>query len=353
MLDIKTEKLHKTIFLIGDDGQIAQLLQRIPEARQTVIHSMVDILTGISQTAVAQPDIILLNLSNCGVNCSAIVGALKTAAENARIIGFGEAWTETYFNSLNKSGMKDLIILPASIHEIKELVFDSDAQPIPQPRISHKPMPAVAEEDLSALVNVFASMAPENFLNICRELSQAIPLGLDTLRQKAETELTQFLNVNKIKIYNDLKDSAADMPEFSAINFFDTPLTSMSQDSLGIMRIWPGSKTLDNMLISSIAGYLAAILELAWRDHNLKSLATIDELTGAYNRRYFESYLKQLLEQAEQDKLKIAILVFDIDNFKYFNDIHVSAIISETLMSPYRRRQHSIPGHRACQKMLP
>jgi len=48
--------------------------------------------------------------------------------------------------------------------------------------------------------------------------------------------------------------------------------------------------------------------------------ATLDPLTGLYNRRYAKTYLKGVAEQAFEKRESYALLIFDIDHFKQIND---------------------------------
>jgi diguanylate cyclase (GGDEF)-like protein len=59
---------------------------------------------------------------------------------------------------------------------------------------------------------------------------------------------------------------------------------------------------------------LAAALE------ELKRLATTDALTGAANRRAFDSALAARLQRATHDRSPLSLLMIDIDHFKAFND---------------------------------
>jgi len=52
-----------------------------------------------------------------------------------------------------------------------------------------------------------------------------------------------------------------------------------------------------------------------WRD-----LAWTDDLSGLRNRRYFEKALAELLTRATRQRLHLTILLFDIDDFKTYND---------------------------------
>ncbi len=48
--------------------------------------------------------------------------------------------------------------------------------------------------------------------------------------------------------------------------------------------------------------------------------ANTDSLTGLHNRNYFYQMAQYNIEKAEREKTVISIILFDIDNFKHFND---------------------------------
>lgn len=54
--------------------------------------------------------------------------------------------------------------------------------------------------------------------------------------------------------------------------------------------------------------------------YNSIKLAFTDQLTGLYNRRYFDTHLNNLLAAAQQNKKPILLTVIDIDFFKKIND---------------------------------
>ncbi len=68
------------------------------------------------------------------------------------------------------------------------------------------------------------------------------------------------------------------------------------------------------------AAWLTAMLVLNRNFQNLRRLADTDELSGAYNRRYFLENVPQLLDRARRDRFCVTILLFDIDDFKQYND---------------------------------
>ena len=58
----------------------------------------------------------------------------------------------------------------------------------------------------------------------------------------------------------------------------------------------------------------------------LSRLATVDDLTGARNRRYVREFLQQIIERAKEWSLNVTLLLFDIDNFKHYNDVYGHSI---------------------------
>jgi diguanylate cyclase (GGDEF)-like protein len=66
---------------------------------------------------------------------------------------------------------------------------------------------------------------------------------------------------------------------------------------------------------------LALVSErLRERGRELAHAATVDPLTGLFNRRYFQTRLDEEVERARRYSLDLALLLADIDNFKQFND---------------------------------
>lgn len=56
------------------------------------------------------------------------------------------------------------------------------------------------------------------------------------------------------------------------------------------------------------------------RDEALKSLATIDGLTGLFNHRYLKSELDRHVKAAQRFSRPLSLIIADIDYFKHYND---------------------------------
>ena len=53
-----------------------------------------------------------------------------------------------------------------------------------------------------------------------------------------------------------------------------------------------------------------------------RTLATRDPLTGAFNRRYFNDYMKRLVDHSDENRQRVALIMADIDRFKAINDTY-------------------------------
>ena len=69
----------------------------------------------------------------------------------------------------------------------------------------------------------------------------------------------------------------------------------------------------------TVLKYLENNLELEYMQHIL-ALATVDSLTGLYNKRHFDEVFGKEVSRSDQAGQALSLLVFDIDHFKRVND---------------------------------
>ncbi|MHC5083537.1 MAG: GGDEF domain-containing protein [Planctomycetota bacterium] len=67
------------------------------------------------------------------------------------------------------------------------------------------------------------------------------------------------------------------------------------------------------------------------RIRQLEILVTQDDLTGLKNRRYVRQFLPTILKQAARQQCQVTLLLFDIDNFKHYNDSYGHAVGDKVL----------------------
>lgn len=80
------------------------------------------------------------------------------------------------------------------------------------------------------------------------------------------------------------------------------------------------SKALD--LIRERKARIKAQEELSKINKRLEELSITDQLTGLYNRRYFEEIIDKEIKSCKKEKNYLGIILFDIDYFKKLNDTY-------------------------------
>lgn len=85
-------------------------------------------------------------------------------------------------------------------------------------------------------------------------------------------------------------------------------------------------------------------LELRQSVTNTMALAVTDDMTGLYNRRYFDRHLGVMLGKAQSQERDMALMILDIDHFKAVNDTHGHDIGDVVLREFAARLKRNIRG---------
>jgi diguanylate cyclase (GGDEF)-like protein len=98
------------------------------------------------------------------------------------------------------------------------------------------------------------------------------------------------------------------------------------------------------------ADWLAHWLALREQHRQLYSAAFTDSLTGAWNRRYFERFLESAIKDAQRRRQNLTILIFDIDDFKHYNDTYGHPAGDEILTETVRLLRSVVrPSDKVCR----
>lgn len=116
--------------------------------------------------------------------------------------------------------------------------------------------------------------------------------------------------------------------------------------TLGRLR----SRDLTSEQLASHASWLASWLALRDQHAQLREAAFTDPLTGACNRRFFDHFLDAAIEQAARQRRSLTVLMFDIDDFKQFNDRFGHAAGDEILKETVRLLRSVVrPSDKVCR----
>lgn len=103
-------------------------------------------------------------------------------------------------------------------------------------------------------------------------------------------------------------------------------------------------------VLATHASWLAGWLRLRDQQNQLRAAAFTDPLTGAWNRRYFDRFIASAIEQARAGRQPVTVLVFDIDNFKQYNDQYGHDAGDDILRETVRLLRSTIrPTDRVCR----
>jgi diguanylate cyclase (GGDEF)-like protein len=102
------------------------------------------------------------------------------------------------------------------------------------------------------------------------------------------------------------------------------PLSS-DGDVVGLLTVFSRSEPRrfeegDVRELEALAVRAGPAIENARRFREARQLADLDALTGLHNRRYFHETLAREVARAHRYDRKLALIVFDLDNFKEVND---------------------------------
>jgi len=90
-------------------------------------------------------------------------------------------------------------------------------------------------------------------------------------------------------------------------------------------------KANDLPFLNILADYAAIAIENSRNFARIRRMSVTDEYTGFYNVRYLHQILDELIEKADRDKTKLAVVFGDIDNFKKVVDEYGHLLGSQVL----------------------
>lgn len=85
-------------------------------------------------------------------------------------------------------------------------------------------------------------------------------------------------------------------------------------------------------------------MELRQSVNNTMAMAVTDDMTGLYNRRYFDRHLGVMLSKAQSQDRDMALMILDIDHFKSVNDCYGHDVGDVVLKEFAARLKRNIRG---------
>ncbi|MBX3315613.1 MAG: GGDEF domain-containing protein [Phycisphaeraceae bacterium] len=160
-----------------------------------------------------------------------------------------------------------------------------------------------------------------------------LEVGLELLRNRLGTSTLSFIPVSAAT------NGGAEAPGGAAPVAYGRAL-------MGFL-VAPGIET---DALSPHASWLATWLRLRDQQSELRHAAFTDPTSGAWNRRYFDRFLASAIEDCRGSRRTLTLMVFDIDDFKQYNDNHGHGAGDEILSEIVRLMKSVVrPTDRVCR----
>lgn len=323
---INTSLATGRILLLADDGRMAGLLRN--SLGDYSVHTETHVLQGILQLSKNSFDLILLNVESLESKTAEAVKAIRTIALDTPILLYGRPFAECYANQALRDGADDFLVWPIPVSEIRSHLQKKNA-PFPNESdqeivssLPKKESPSQERIEFSDRSEAGIADIHAKLILDYQHLAQLIPQGKDILIQEIQKRLAKSLQIQWIRIQLAGSENAGSLKP-SGLSFsakLEGPL-----GPVGTMELGPANHPnleIPAPLLNQAAAFVGTLIYLAQRDASLKYLATTDELTGAYNRRYLEHFLREVLERNQHEHTEVTLFLFDIDEFKYYNDTY-------------------------------
>ena len=244
------------------------------------------------------------------------VRTLRELTGAGRLLLFGHPTLEPLSRKMLTFGVDDYLITPTTAAELGQMLAASPMRMVSDDEVPAAPVPAAVPEGLPLVAGV--------------PLAEMVLDALLTAPQDAPAAAVAKVNAHL--------DGAATLA-YTAPGT-DGPVGALSHavragaDELGTVHLSvppEADETAARHLLAQLAHLFGKVAALQDRHNRLQKLAISDELTGLYNGRYFRHYLGKIVERARTHMFPVTLLLFDIDNFKRYNDQYGHGVGDEIL----------------------
>lgn len=149
--------------------------------------------------------------------------------------------------------------------------------------------------------------------DIRRTLEAVIPLSFATTEVVVKAEMHDL----------PASESVEKSDTHSAAQYETHALLQQGTRTAGLLLLFRVQSPFDDQeqqVLEIFSTQVSMLLDTIEARTKIVNLADTDDLTGIWNKRYFRRHLPQEIERARTFSIPLALLLFDIDEFKQIND---------------------------------
>ena len=143
--------------------------------------------------------------------------------------------------------------------------------------------------------------------------------GLAIVRAKLPDVILLDINMPQIDGYELCRLLKSDSKTKSIPIIFITALSTPENETRGL-ETGAADYIIKPINPSIVTARVKNQMEVKKQRDYLEHLSTIDSMTGAYNRRYFDECLDREWRRCQRSKMALSLVLIDIDYFKAYND---------------------------------
>ncbi|MDH3583456.1 MAG: diguanylate cyclase [Phycisphaerae bacterium] len=344
------------MLVVGDD-ELAERLAR--HGGQSVV-CVDDYLCALGEMADGGPGLVVGRLAPMARSLEPTVRALRTLGPGARLVLVVDACDEPAAMRAVRLGFDDYLVLPVDDEQLADVAANGgtasrrSVQPPWPPmtegqRSGDDPLAALAEAEtgLDADIDQFLVMA-----EVPAEVAQSPRPPRAADEPLGDVDLVEQLLFDRRGLRDLALQLIAQRLDDPELSWSATPV----EDSGACAEVGFDAQSLGYLVapradahqLGGYANWLGRWLMLEQHLERLNHLAFRDAVTGVWNRRYFDQFFPAVVERARNERFEVTLLLYDIDDFKAYNDTHGHTagdeILSETarLIRSVVRRQDAV-----------
>ena len=247
----------------------------------------------------------------------AAVLAIKRVAATAPVVFCCEPGYEQLGRRLLGSGADDYIIFPPEAIDLEQSLRIPSRKR--QQRWTQAPVvaPTPSVEELARLADILSRLAEGTAF----ALDALAALICTAVRARSATIVLDGRTARAVAVAEKTGPSTEMDFDGVLIEPIGPPEARTGQIRVGASQ-GPGFTHEDSLKLRHYAVMIDRLYQAGKRMEEWKQCSYTDDLTGLANRRHLMDFLRKALEEAKETRATITALVFDIDDFKRYNDVY-------------------------------
>lgn len=327
--------------MIGDgDRQVyAALSQALPTATVRSVSTLFDAIAELSHE---QYTTVLAAAEPMERRPEAAVRTLRELSGDSRLLLFGDTTLEPLSKKMMEFGCDDYLITPVTAPELLQMLSASTLRlggaPPAKPASAPAPAAVAPAESIwtqipltEIVLDALVKFPQETVEAILKRINSLLPMPMSFSVTPAAAAPPQIGgNLAVISQLPPAQSAPSSGPPPLAVHLIVPP---------------DADRASATAFLAQLARHIADVQLLQDRHASLQRLAITDDLTGLANGRYFRHFLVKIIEKARVMRFPVTLFLFDIDNFKRYNDQFGHGVGDEILKQTAALMRHCVRDH--------